>query len=444
MLTTKVQHAGLTPDQQQAIDRAAAWFADPKGGPNFLLDGAAGTGKTFCLQQLLDHLDTNFVLFTAPTNKAVKVLTQVLARAGIHAPCMTIYSALNLRMMPDGAVKVLQARESKERVNWQKYRLVVLDEASMVGQVLLPYITNLQQLHNVRFLFVGDSAQLPPVGEAHSAVMGDDWLPTNHASLTTMMRQDNQILTLATSIREQVFNPIPRVSLRTDNDSTEGVWHYGSPMAADRAILTALDQGLFSQPAGAKCIAWRNVVVDKLNNMIRQHLFPDTEQRFVEGDRVIVTTPFSELLQQPGETEDGMITTDTEGRVEFAELCPHPWYPDFICWRLSVVADEDSQFLAYVLADENAVNKRAWLAKKNALAAEAKQESRKWKQFWEFVEAFHGLRHGYAITAHRSQGSTYEQAFVNFSDMLLNRNRTEAFRCLYVACSRPRKQLHLW
>ena len=63
--------------------------------------------------------------------------------------------------------------------------------------------------------------------------------------------------------------------------------------------------------------------------------------------------------------------------------------------------------------------------------------------FWEFKEAFHKLRHAYAITAHRSQGSTYDTAFVDWRDILLNRNRGEAFRCLYVACTRPKRRLFL-
>lgn len=435
----------LTGDQQHALAAAASWYKRHKA-PNFLLDGAAGTGKTYCLQALLSELDTNFVLFAAPTNKAVKVLSQTLAQSGIHSPCMTIYSALGLKMMPSGDVKELTTGDNgKGKVNWDKYQLVVLDEASMVGQILLPHITRVQHQYGVRFMYVGDFAQLPPVGEARSAVMEGEWEAGTRASLLEVVRAKNQILTLATAVRAQVEAFIPRVKLVNNNDGLEGVWQYASPTLADKAILAALDNGLFSLPAGAKCIAWRNVIVNKLNQMIREHLYPDTQQFFVEGDRVIVTEPFQPLVPDTcGEHEEScFITTDSEGRVESAELCPHPWYPDFLCWQLHVIGDDSQQFTAFVL-HEDARMQRKWKAHKDALAAAARLENRKWKAFWEFVEAFHGIRHGYAITAHRSQGSTYQQAFVNHSDILLNQNRTEAFRCLYVACSRPREQLHLW
>lgn len=437
-------HVQLTSEQLVALDKATNWYRT-RHSKSFLLDGAAGTGKTFCLQKLLDVLNTNFVIFTAPTNKAVKVLSQTLRQAGIHAPCCTIYSALGLKMQPNGDVKELTPTEkSRHNFDWNKYQLVVLDEASMVGQVLLPHIDRLQSQYGVQFIYVGDSAQLPPVGEAYSAVMHGDWNEQAHASLVTVVRQENQILTLASAIRAQIGTFIPRVALHHDNANDEGVWLYSTSAWADKALLRALDQGLFARPGGAKCIAWRNVIVNKLNKMIRLHLYPETQQFFVEGDRVIVTEPFNPIARGSNEKMQGtFITTDSEGRVEYAELVSHPWYPEFPCWALSIIGDDEEQFEAYVLTDD-AKQQKAWRARKDALAQEARADRRKWAAFWRFVEAFNGIRHGYAITAHRAQGSTYDQAFVNYSDILLNQNRHEAFRCLYVACSRPKYQLHLW
>jgi hypothetical protein len=49
----------------------------------------------------------------------------------------------------------------------------------------------------------------------------------------------------------------------------------------------------------------------------------------------------------------------------------------------------------------------------------------------------------YGATVHRAQGSTYETVWVDYQDILKNRNRREAFQCLYVACSRPTTKLLL-
>ena len=67
----------------------------------------------------------------------------------------------------------------------------------------------------------------------------------------------------------------------------------------------------------------------------------------------------------------------------------------------------------------------------------------KWKDFWLFKEAFHSVRHAYAITAHRSQGSTYTTVLGDYKDVLVNRTRHEALRCFYVMCTRPTTSLVL-
>ena len=437
----------LTPDQSAAILAIQQWFAaDPDTTSDqffqsFLLDGAAGTGKTFCLQQLLDSVDGT-VLFTAPTNKAVKVLQQTLNAADIHSECCTIYSALNLRMLPDGAVKVLTASEQRGRINWASVSLCVVDEASMVGKVLRRYIRDVQDNYGTRFLFVGDSAQLPPVGEPESAVIAGH-PPETTATLTQVVRQDNQILTLGSAIRAQVTSWAPCITLASDNDGEEGVWRYVLPAEAEQRILQAIQAGLFQSPTGAKAIAWRNAVVTKLNTFIRGHLFPGTAEFFCEGDRVILTEPCKELSMAKGQQHKTLHTTDTEGVVESCTLAAHPIYPQFQCHHLSATSDEGAKMDLWVLGQDRRTQ-AAWKAEKERLLASARGNSRLWPGFWTFLEAFHAVRHGYAITAHRSQGSTYEQAFVNSSDIFCNQNRSEAFRCLYVACTRPKKRLFLW
>jgi exodeoxyribonuclease-5 len=439
----------LTTDQTQALSRIREWFAlDPDYTPDevyrsFLLDGAAGTGKTFCLQLLLDSLDdAGLILFTAPTNKAVKVLQQTLNAADIHSKCYTIYSALNLRMMSNGEVKTLTASEGRGQVHWDSVGLCVIDEASMVGKVLRSYIDDLQKTHDVRFLYVGDSAQLPPVGEPNSAVI-DGHPEVTTATLLKVVRQDNQILTLGTAIRKQVCSWAPCITLAPDNDGEEGVWRYALASEVEARILQAIDAGLFQSPTGAKAIAWRNAVVNKLNMLIRDHLYPGATEFFCEGDRIILTEPCAELGMARGQQRKTMYTTDTEGVVDSVRVDMHPIHPQFPCYHLSATSDEGRKMDLWVLSQDKKTQS-TWKAKKERLLQGARANSRTWPDFWSFLESFHAVRHGYAITAHRAQGSTYEQAFVNSSDIFCNPNRSEAFRCLYVAATRPRKRLFLW
>jgi exodeoxyribonuclease-5 len=441
--------AQLTEDQTIALAKVNDWWQMSSGSPfdryrAFLIDGAAGTGKTYCLRALLDTLDDlEGVIFTAPTNKAVRVLRQTLKSAGIHSPCLTIYSALGLKMAPNGEIKELTHSEKLDiNVDWNKTGLCILDEASMVSKKLMQYIEQMQRTYSTRMLYLGDSAQLPPVGESISPAMR---MPYDecHATLTKVVRQDNQILTLGSAIRESLNAFIPKIVLGNDHDDQEGVWKLSNQASADRAIIEALGAGLFSQPTGAKCIAWRNVTVNKLNQFVRSHLFPGGDM-FCPDDRIICTEPCTELVKPAGQMFPTIHTTDTEGTIQSATLVEHPWFTEFEVWKLTCLSDDGDRMHLYVLDQTNQQMVKLWKAEKEKLLYLARNDPSQWGKFWGFIEAFHSVRHGYAITSHRSQGSTYEQAFVNFSDIFCNQNRSEAFKCLYVACSRPKKKLFLW
>lgn len=392
----------------------------------FVLKGYAGTGKTFCIQYLIDRIKGRLV-FTAPTNKATKVLRDTVTTDAYKPQCKTIYSLLGLRLEANGEIKELSAPE--DPLDLSDFRAVVVDEGSMVNAVLMSHIDQAAEEFKVKFIFMGDAAQLPPVGELRSPI----WGLGSGAELQTVMRHDNQILELATRIRQVVDHPVPTVKLQSNFADDEGVW---SVMSAEfeRRIIDAADQGKFSIPNGAKAIAWRNVTVDKLNRVIRSRLFDDVSRPWLPDDRIIVLEPAKDL---DGET---IATTDDEGRVTRVEESWHPVYGEFKTWRLSITTDDNRVIVLHVLHEAHA-NMHAQRAEE--YAAKARTNRKLWGQFWEFKEAFHKVRHAYAITAHRAQGSTYDTAFVDWRDILLNRNRQEAYRCLYVACTRPKKRLIL-
>jgi len=60
---------------------------------------------------------------------------------------------------------------------------------------------------------------------------------------------------------------------------------------------------------------------------------------------------------------------------------------------------------------------------------------------WALRKAFANLRHAYAITTHKSQGSTFDIAIVDLKDMAKMRTAFQFNRGLYVAATRPSKHL---
>jgi exodeoxyribonuclease-5 len=390
----------------------------------FVLSGSAGTGKTFCIRELTNLTKGRFI-FTAPTNKATKVLRESVTQDDYKPECRTIYSLLGLRLEASGEIKELKAPE--DPIDLSQYRAVIVDEGSMVNAQLFEHIQGAADKFKIKFLFLGDPAQLPPVGEAASPI----WAISVGSKLTKVMRHDNQILELATRLRAQVDRVAPTIKLAASNDGEQGIWKLEGMAFMQRILATAPD---FAQPNQSKVIAWRNVEVDKFNKAIRNAIFDYPTLPWLVGDRVLFAGPARDLDDEP------MASTDDEGEVTRVDEEWHAVHGSFKIYRIAITLDDNRPVIARVLHPDSFAD---YQRKLDDLSAIARSNSRKWRDFWDFKDAFHQLKYAYAITAHRAQGSTYDTAFVYWQDILLNRNRQEAYRCLYVACTRPSRCLIL-
>jgi exodeoxyribonuclease-5 len=417
----------LNGQQAAALASILDWYRTSPD-PFFILKGYAGTGKTFTTRQFISQIKGRIV-FCAPTNKATKVLREMLRTKEYIPECRTIYSLLGLKMEANGEVKELSKPE--DDIDLTQYVLVVVDEAGMLNSQVMTYIREASQTFKLKFLFLGDAAQLPPVGERISPI----WLEPVGAELTKVMRHDNQILTLATAIRDKVGHPAPNFQAKSDNDGHQGVWaltkRQMQEFIGDAALVNDFHEGR------GKVIAWRNVTVDSWNAFIRRTIYGTeeaAENPWLVGERVLFTSPAKDL------DDEIKATTDDEGIVQSVAEDWHPIYGEFKCWRVSIILEDSKMVVARVL---HKADLAAWNRKAEGLAADARADKRKWRLFWEFKDSFHNLRHAYAITAHRSQGSTYERAYVEYRDVLLNTDRQEAFRCLYTSFTRPTTGLYL-
>lgn len=64
--------------------------------------------------------------------------------------------------------------------------------------------------------------------------------------------------------------------------------------------------------------------------------------------------------------------------------------------------------------------------------------------YYHYIDQFASISYGYAITTHRSQGSTYDNIFIFLKDIIMNnRNQLEAYHCFYTASTRASKHLHI-
>jgi exodeoxyribonuclease-5 len=416
----------LNEQQEAALESLLNFISDPDPDDNFyVLSGFAGTGKTFLMREVIARSSRSKVkfAFTAPTNKAAKVLRSVTGDA------CTIYSLLGLRISATGEVKELITSEVP--IDLSDLDVVFIDEGSMVNKKLIDILRIEAAAHRLKIVFMGDRMQLPPVKETESPIwkMG---IPTS--TLTKVMRHDNQILQLVTQIREKVDHFSPNIEIKSNNSGAEGVWKL-TQRAFKEAIYKAAGEGWFTDGVKGKIIAWRNVRVAEYNNLVRSAVFgaEAVGGYFLPGDRIIATEP---CLRG----EDVLLATDDEAIVESVLTCQHPIEGKYKCLELKCLTERKTVIRLLTLHPESA---STFDLDCENLAHRAKVDPKLWKTFWILKGIFHQVKYAYAITAHRSQGSTYESCFVDYQDILYNRNRREAFQCLYVACSRPTARLFL-
>ena len=184
--------------------------ADPRSA--FLLKGYAGTGKTSlvsALIQVLPQLKVNTLLL-APTGRAAKVIASYSGR-----PAFTIHKKIYMTVTDaSGAVRTVRA------INKHAYTLFIVDEASMIGleptstrqSLLEDLIDYVYDGNHCRLMLIGDTAQLPPVGQTESPALDERYLAAAFglnvlaAELTEVVRQQqlSGILSNATNLRTQI------------------------------------------------------------------------------------------------------------------------------------------------------------------------------------------------------------------------------------------------
>ena len=414
----------------------------------FLLTGYSGAGKTTILKKLLIDArapqmtekrtkwsrrnnfhwkpDISSYIFTAPTNKAAKILSSVLGVSG-----QTIYSALKIKMDIDFDTGDLKLTYPKNPADLSQYSCCFIDESSMVPQELLDYI--MWHYPYLKLIFIGDPAQLPPVNALETPVYAPDFAnKAQRAHLSTVMRHQNHILELSNSIRSAIeTKEIPLIEPSNTDDS--GVFILPRDLFI-KTIKKFVKRNHFHERNDTKVIAWTNQTIDIYNGIIRNAMYgKESEEDWLLYDSIMIAAP---ALVKFNIT----LTIDEEFMIWEKRTKPHHKYPNFLCDYIDIgIPDFELNFV-------NKQSDYAFKKELQRLASEAREPGKAreyWAQFWALRNTFHQARYSYAITAHRSQGSSFKNVFVDIGDILKNKNTEEALRCLYVAVSRASERVFI-
>lgn len=408
--------SSLKGDQPRALSSIRAWLKTTQ--PFFILKGVAGTGKTHLMKYVAKTKGYRFV-FCAPTNKACKVLSLSLGEE-----VKTIYSFLGLRMVEDEDRMVLQASSDTPYI--AKGTVLVLDEGSMVGEQLLGIIKDLTE-KGLRVIISGDPMQLPPVGELRSPCWRMNLPDDCKESMTHVVRYDNQILTLASDIRKCIGEKDWDSPLSNNHKHNEGVF-----LIPKADFLKEIKSLQVSDWTDAKVVCWRNKTVNKYNSIIRRAL--GFEDPYNVGERVLMAEVVEVDNRVIAHVDEEFEVTD----VKFGLTSKIDESTEIAVTQITVKGDKT---LTLLLPEGDDLELYLSKLSKQARGASGRERSELWRQFWNTKKRFHKVRYGYALTAHRVQGSTYKTIYVDQEDILCNSQKREAFKCLYVATTRPTTRL---
>ena len=200
-----------TSEQSEAIDMLGEFLMSRRDSALFLLRGYAGTGKTTLVGALVKTLVglNQPVVLMAPTGRAAKVFSSYAGQ-----PAYTIHKRIYRQK------SITDTESFSLNVNLSKHTLFIVDEASMIandglsssvfgtGRLLDDLIQYVYSGEGCRLLLMGDTAQLPPVGEEESpalmpSLLASYGLHVYEKTLTQVMRQlsESGILYNATAIR---------------------------------------------------------------------------------------------------------------------------------------------------------------------------------------------------------------------------------------------------
>lgn len=420
----------LTTDQQAAL---AEIVGAMQPGARHLLTGYAGSGKTTLMQVLAKTLvgRGQSVVLTAPTHKAVSVLAAKLRGAGVDGvDCRTIHSLLSLRpkTVADRQVFVRERRADPVMAD-----VVIIDECSMLGEDMMAHIRRYLPVSFV--LFVGDPAQLPPIGE----IASQSFSIKARSHLATIVRQDaaNPLLDAAHSIRSSQGGPIDWSWCKSAKAPPLGVY---LPRDADAWMKEAFTSPEFeADPDRFRYLAWTNARVADVNRKVRQWRYGSAiPTPFMPGEMAMLRAPVvrdKRILLNTN--EEARVIEIAHASVEWtfagAENADG-WRASLPTWRV-VLRRADGDEIAVDMASDDATFSRI-IARATDEAAESRG---RWQEIADFKASLAKLQSIYAMTVHTSQGSTFRNAFIDVPDIRRRAatNVLETQQMLYVAVTRP-------
>lgn len=475
-----LQNFGFPPTIQQSevIDSLVDFILSTDADSVFVLRGFAGTGKTSLVSALvktMEQLEKDCVLM-APTGRAAKVFSLYADH-----PAFTIHKRIYRQKSID--------KDSIFSLNFNMRQnlLFICDEASMIandeysggsmygtGRLLDDMIHFVYGGKGCRLIIMGDTAQLPPVGDGESPALQDDVLKSygmnvvSH-TLTEVVRQADSsgILWNATQLRklmdtEDIFS-LPKIRFKGFPDVIN---------ISGNELIEVLEERYNRDGEDETIVVTRsNKRANTYNNGIRSQIM--WKEEILEGKDMLMVAKNNYYWTEKIEKEN-IENAKAEGKkTEEAEAVPFDFiangdtcvvrrvrherqfygftfadaeivFPDYDNYSMEVTVLLDTlQAEAPALTKEQQDTLFNNIMEDYSYDPDLKTKTDKLKALKQdpYYNALQ-IKYAYAITCHKAQGGQWTNVFIDQGYMTEDMLGPDYFRWLYTAITRATKRVY--
>lgn len=445
-----------TSKQSELLYELAQFIFDTNTNALFLLKGYAGTGKTTTISTVVHSLwkAGKKAVLLAPTGRAAKVISGYSKRQAL-----TIHKKIYFpKKQSNGSVDfVLQPNKHTNTI-------FIVDEASMIpdrpqnaklfenGSLLDDLMSYVYSGNHCKIVFIGDTAQLPPVKLAISPALEADRLSLDfnkevtEIELNEVVRQqeDSGILANATHLRILLQNEATHFTFSIDFPD---IVRLQDGYDIQSAITEAYDGEIGVEDTAI--IVRSNKRANQYNQQIRTKI-RGQENEISTGDYVMVVK--NNYFWLKDNSSAGFIANGDICEImrintikelygfKFAEVTVRMIdYPDMKPFETVLLLDTLTSETPSLTYEES---NRLYEAVKEDFA----HEKSKYKQFMgvkknKYFNALQ-VKFSYAMTCHKSQGGQWKTVFIE-QPYLPDGPSVEYLRWLYTAVTRAQEKLYL-
>lgn len=456
-----VQQIKLTAGQEVAKKAMLNFIktADASKGEYFTLTGKAGTGKTTLIQEVIreiakDNPYQRFVV-SALAHKAVQVIYGKTKNSSKFVSASTVASLLGMKLDQEtGEFK--QVKGGKAQI--KPGSILFVDEASMLNEQNIECLMDAAIRTNSKVIFLGDPGQLPPIRTGELVKYGTDSL-----SPVFKTQKDEYSAGLTERVRQGEGSPIldyadtfwnystteGQTDQRVDDEdmsrleNAQGSIEFINEQQVDKIVPLFKQAVETNNLSLVKVVAYHNKTVGQWNQIIRRMVYGDEYSPNPLPEDILMMTdtyndPTSDVAK-PLLFNSENISVISTGPIRTV---------DGVQIMEATIKDARGEMITVPLIIPTAQNITAFNAQKQKLwgqAQKAKRVSRNAYKaaldaYWNYGTEWAHVEYGYAITSHKSQGSTYDVSIVDSNDIRSNAYMSDVSkaRSIYTAITRAR------